>query len=335
MTGAVAELPLSAQRGERSAFRSAVLGGLARPQKAIPCKFFYDAAGARLFDRICTLPEYYPTRTETAILRDRAAAIARLLPERAVLVEFGSGTSTKVRVLLDALNRPACYVAIDISRDYLVAATDALARDYPNLQVTPVVADFSLPFGMPGEVPAGPRVGFFPGSTIGNFDPPEAARLLSLFARHLGADGALLIGVDLKKEPAILNAAYNDTAGVTAAFNLNLLARVNRELDGRFDLAQFAHHAFYNGAAGRIEMHLVSRRRQMVRIGPRAFPFACHETIHTENSYKYAAAEFQALAVAAGYRPVACWTDPCRLFSVHLLAVERVRRSRLGSRVGR
>lgn len=302
-------------------FRAAVLTGLAAPQKEISAKFFYDAEGSRLFDRICELDEYYPTRTEMAILSVQIDAIVGLLPSRPVLVEFGSGASLKVRLLLDALDRPACYVPIEISRDHLLRAAEALARDYPDLPIVPVHADFTRPFRWPDTLPQRPRLGFFPGSTIGNFHPADATRILAQFARQLGSNGWLLIGVDLKKDPAILHAAYNDAAGVTAAFNLNLLTRINRELGGTFNVDAFRHDAFYNRDAGRVEMHLRSVHGQSVRVAGRVFHFSEDESIHTENSYKYSLAEFRAVAVAAGYQPAAVWTDRQRLFSVHLLSV--------------
>jgi dimethylhistidine N-methyltransferase len=301
-------------------FRTAVLSGLARPVKQIPSKFFYDAEGSRLFEKICTLDEYYPTRAETEILTDRADEIAALLPEGVVLLEFGSGASLKVRLLLNAL-RPRCYVPIDISREHLLAAADSLSRDYRAIAVSPVCADFTHPFRLPDAVPARPRLGFFPGSTIGNFHPPEAAHILARFAEQLGPGGWLLIGVDLKKDHHILHAAYNDAAGVTAAFNLNLLARINRELDGSFDVGGFRHRAVYNTDAGRIEMYLMSRHTQGASVAGRTFRFRAGESIHTENSYKYSLPEFSRLAVSAGYRSAAVWCDSAGLFSVHLLAV--------------
>jgi dimethylhistidine N-methyltransferase len=301
-------------------FRDAVMTGLAKPQKELPSKFFYDAQGSRLFEQIAQLNEYYPTRVETEILRHKAAPIAEAIGEGAVLVEFGSGASVKVRLLLDAISRPACYVPIDISREHLLAAAASLAGDYPALAVLPVCADFTRPFRLPSMVPPGPRLGFFPGSTIGNFHPPEAAGLLARFADRLGRGSWLLIGVDLKKDAGILEAAYNDAAGITAAFNLNLLARVNRELRGTFDLHRFRHRAVYNVEAGRIEMYLDSLHAHSVSVDGRRFHFRNGESIHTENSYKYSIAAFRELARLAGYAPVAVWTDAEKLFSVHLLA---------------
>lgn len=305
-----------------SEFRAAVLNGLAQLQKTIPSKFFYDAEGSRLFDHICALPEYYPTRTETGILRASAGAIAAALPPQVVLVEYGSGASVKIRLLLDALDRPAAYIPIDISGGHLRASASVLAFDYPKVAVIPVCADFTRPTALPPALPEGPRVGFFPGSTIGNFHPPDAKRLLRSFHRQLGPQGRLLIGIDLKKDPAVLHAAYNDAVGVTAAFNRNLLVRAKRELAASFDLDAFEHLAFWNPAAGRVEMHLRSRIRQTVFVGGRPFRFAAGETIHTENSYKYSVDEFTALGRAAGFATVAAWTDARQLFSVLMLADE-------------
>lgn len=302
-------------------FCAAVLAGLAQRQKQISSKFFYDAEGSRLFDQICMLPEYYPTRAETAILRANADSIADSLPAEGVLVEYGSGASIKVRILLDGLNRPGGYVPIDISRDHLREAVRALAIDYPQLAIRPVCADFARPLSLPRDMPAGPRIGFFPGSTIGNLHPADAVLLLARFAGHLGPDGWLLIGIDLKKDLRLLHAAYNDDAGITAAFNRNLLVRINRELNGSFDVDSFDHSAFWNAEAGRVEMHLVSAVAQTARVAGRSFGFAAGESIHTENSYKYTDDEFCRLALAAGFQPVAVWSDADRLFSVHLLSV--------------
>jgi dimethylhistidine N-methyltransferase len=302
-------------------FRDAVLAGLGQAQKSLPCKFFYDAEGSRLFDRICDLPEYYPTRTELKLLADRAGEIAGLIGPRARLVEFGSGAGIKIRLLLNALDRPAAYVPVDISRDHLTMAAEDLARDFPALQIAPICADYTKPFALPALSGLRPdvTVGFFPGSTIGNFTPEEARGFLSRARKLLGPGSAMLVGVDLRKDAGILVPAYDDAAGVTAAFNLNLLVRINRELDGTFDLDQFAHEARWNEPLGRIEMHLVSRTDQEVRIGRDRFAFRAGETIHTENSHKYALDEFRALASEAGYKPRAAWTDAAGLFSVHML----------------
>ncbi len=308
--------------GEES-FRDAVFSGLGRTPKMLPCKFFYDERGSALFEEICRLPEYYLTRTEIAILEHRAGAIAAQIGPHARLVELGSGASIKVRILLRALANPAAYVAVDISREWLREAAGELAADFPDLPVVAVCADYTRPFPLPPlPGPGGKRVGFFPGSTIGNFEPDAVVRFLRHCGELLGPGGEMLIGADLKKEPAILNAAYNDSAGKNAAFNRNLLNRINRELDGDIDVARFAHVAFYNEAAGRVELYLESRAAQSARIAGRRFDFAAGERIHTENSYKYSIDEFHALAVRAGFRPVDTWTDPDRLFSVHYLRQE-------------
>jgi L-histidine Nalpha-methyltransferase len=303
--------------GEES-FRDAVLKGLSRVRKAIPCKFFYDARGSALFEEICLLPEYYPTRTEIAILEENADEIAAQMGPHCRLIEFGSGASHKVRILLQALDRPAAYVPVDISREHLREAAASLAGDFPELPVTAVCADYTRPFPLPPlPGPSGRRVGFFPGSTIGNFEPAAAEGFLANCAGILGSGGEMLIGVDLKKEIPILDAAYNDRAGVTAAFNLNLLERINRELDGDLDLDLFEHFAFYNEVQGRVEIYVRSLADQAATIGGRRIDFAAGELVHTEYSYKYAVPEFRALAARAGFRPIDTWTDPAELFSVH------------------
>jgi dimethylhistidine N-methyltransferase len=295
-----------------------VLGGLARRPRAIPPKFFYDARGSQLFDASTHTPEYYPTRSEIAILEARAPAIAERVGTGSLLVEPGGGSCAKVRILLEGL-RPCAYVPMDISRDHLWVAAEQMAAEYPWLEVHAACTDFTREMSVPDTAPEGPRVAFFPGSSIGNFDPAAAVGFLTTVAGLVGPAGSLLIGVDLKKDPAVLNAAYNDAAGMTAAFNLNLLERINRELGADFDLAAWRHLAFYNAVAGRVEMHLESRREQRVRIAGARFVFEAGETIHTEHSYKYAIDEFQALAADAGFRPEAVWTDDDQLFSVHLL----------------
>jgi L-histidine Nalpha-methyltransferase len=302
-------------------FRDAVLAGLGARQKSIPCRFLYDARGSALFDAICELPEYYPTRTEIAILDDCAAEIAALIGPGAQLVEFGSGASRKVRTLLCALERPSAYVGIDIAREQLRAATDTLALDFPGLDVVAVCADYTDPLDLePLPKAEGRRLGFFPGSTIGNLSMPEAVEFLRGSRHVVGPDGAMLVGVDVKKDPAILNAAYNDAQGVTAAFNLNLLVRINRELGADFDLDRFAHEAFYSEAAGRVEIYIRSLADQIVTVAGRTIRFAAGERIHTENSHKYAIDGFHRLAARAGFRPVRTWTDRDRLFSVHFLS---------------
>lgn len=315
-----------------SEFARELLAGLSRQPRQIAPKFFYDAAGSALFDRICELPEYYPTRTELALLTERAPEIAACIEKSigesfgagADIIEFGAGSSRKVRVLLDAL--PARrFVPIDISGEHLHAAAEELRADHPGLDVHPIAADFTRPLDLPALPPdahgrAVPRVGFFPGSSIGNFTPPEALRFLRQSAGLLRG-GGLLIGVDLVKEPALLHAAYNDAEGVTAAFNLNLLARANRELGANFELSQFAHYAFYQPTLQRIEMHLVSRRAQHVRVCGHVFDFAEGDSVHTENSHKFSIDGFRSLAVRAGYEPGPVWCDAQQLFSIHWLAL--------------
>lgn len=303
--------------------RANVWADLSQPRKVLQAKFLYDAEGSRLFEEICATPEYYPTRTERKLLTDIAPEIAALVgPGRAVL-EFGSGSGIKTRTLVACLDNPVAYVPVEISRAALVEAVSELAADYPKIQIVPVCADYTKPFALPscaGEAEG--WLGFFPGSTIGNFTPPQAAQFLAQVRRLLGSGGQMLIGVDLRKDKAVLDAAYNDAAGITAAFHLNLLTRINRELDGNFDLAGFEHRAFYEQEQGRIEMHLVSRRPQTVTIGGRSFAFAAGETIHTENSYKYDIERFRDLAVSAGWSHRSVWTDRDRLFSIHLLGCE-------------
>ncbi len=299
-------------------FRDAVFTGLAQEPKALPCKFFYDVRGSALFEQICRLPEYYLTRTEIAILEESAGAIAGHLGAHCRLIELGSGASRKVRILLEALEDPAAYVPVDISREYLREAASRLAADFPDLSVIAVCADYTRPFALPPlPGPPGKRVGFFPGSTIGNFEPEAVVRFLAHCAGLLGPEGEMLIGVDLKKDRAILERAYNDRAGLNAAFNLNLLERINRELGGDLDIARFEHLAFYSAAHGRMELYLKSLADQTATIAGRSFRFAEGERIHTENSYKYAIPEFHALALRAGFRAVQTWTDRNQLFSVH------------------
>lgn len=303
-----------------ASFRDTVLQGLAAHPKVMEPKFLYDEEGSRLFERICELPEYYPTRTEMAILDRYAEAMRDAVGKHATLIEFGSGSSRKVRLLLDRL-QPSSYVAIDISREQLLEACTELSGLYPTLPITAVCADYSRPLDWQdaGEQPEARKLAFFPGSTIGNFHPDEAIAFLVNVRRMVGEGGGLLIGVDLKKEKKRLHAAYNDSAGVTAAFNLNLLHRINRELGGDFIPERFRHHALYNEAEGRIEMHLVSLCAQRVCIAEREFSFVEGESIHTENSYKYTPAGFQALAAQAGFRAGEVWQDEEDLFSVHYL----------------
>jgi len=303
----------------------AVLHGLGRRPRRIPPKFFYDARGSRLFEEICELPEYYPTRTEMGILETCASEVADLVGRDSTLIELGSGASRKIRLLLEAL-RPEHYVGVDISREFLQESVQRLAQDYPWLQTHAVCADFTDRFDLPALAEQGRRVMFFPGSTIGNFEPPEALALLQQFRRTAQTNGGLLIGADLKKDPDILHAAYNDRQGITAAFNRNLLERMRNELGAILDADGFAHHAFYNDRLGRIEMHLVSQVRQEICVLGKKFAFERGETIHTENSYKYSIEQFHALARSAGFRPIRVWTDPAHLFSVHYFGVASGRR---------
>jgi dimethylhistidine N-methyltransferase len=301
-------------------FRDAVVAGLLRKPKALPCKFFYDARGSALFEQICQVPEYYLTRTEIGILERYAGDIAQRVGPHCRLVELGSGASIKVRILLRALQTPAAYVPIDISREPLREAAALIAGDFPHVPVVAVCADYTRPFPLP-PLPGlpGKRVGFFPGSTIGNFEPDGVVRFLRHCAELLGRGCEMLIGADLKKASEILNAAYNDRAGVNAAFNLNLLVRINRELGGDIDVNRFAHIAFYNAEAGRMELYLKSLADQTATLAGRHFEFAAGELVHTENSYKYAIDEFGSLAARAGFAIIHTWTDADKLFSVHYL----------------
>ena len=300
-------------------FAAAVIEGLSHAQKSLPCRYFYDARGSELFEEITDLDEYSPTRTELAILREHAGELARRVAPGGVLVEFGSGSSRKTEILLDAMPDLAAYVAIDVSESALEGARERLAACYPNLRVITRVGDFRMPLDLPTELADAPRLGFFPGSTIGNLVREEAVGLMRDMASTLGAQARLVIGVDLRKDVARLLAAYDDAKGVTAAFNLNLLTRINRELGADFDLSGFAHEAHFDPDESRIEMRLVSLWPQQVRILGRSFRFAPQERIHTENSHKYTVEDFLALARRAGWSPVALWRDPAHLFSVHEL----------------
>ena len=304
-------------------FRQEVCAGLSREPKQIPPKFFYDKHGSELFEQICELEEYYPTRTETEILTRRAPDIAARLCPRSRLIEYGSGNSRKVRILLDAMQGRLSYVAIDISKQHLMDSASELAAAYPELEVIAVCADYSKPFPLPKprRYAVHQSAVFFPGSTIGNFSPEQALEFLRNTAALVGAGGSLLIGVDLKKDPARLDAAYNDARGVTAEFNLNLLTRMNRELDADFDVSAFRHQAFYDAGRGRVEMHLVSLKDQTVGLNGSSIRFREGETIHTENSYKFSIEEFHGLAARASFESMEVWTDPDRLFSLHYLTV--------------
>jgi dimethylhistidine N-methyltransferase len=303
----------------RCEFADALIVGLSARQKSIPCRFFYDAAGSALFEAITELPEYYPTRTETAILRDHAADMAALAAPGAVLIEFGSGSSTKTELLLAGMPGLYAYMPIDISGTALREARSRIATRFPRLAVLPVEADFSRPLALGDSIAAHPRLGFFPGSTIGNLTEIEAVKLLANMRAILGDGAKLIIGADLKKDVRRLIAAYDDAAGVTAAFNLNLLHRANRELGADFDVEQFAHAATYDVRNGRIDMHLVSRAEQSATVLGHRFRFAVGERIHTEHSHKYDVDGFQAMAKRAGWWPQVVWTDDERLFSVHVL----------------
>lgn len=297
-----------------------VVAGLRRPHKMLPPKYFYDEHGSQLFDRITELDEYYPTRTETAILRQHIAAIAARLGAHLILVEYGSGSSVKTRILLDHLEDLAAYVPIDISEAHLLQTAARLRQAYPHLHVHPVVADYTAPVNLDFiDRETSPVVVFFPGSTIGNFAPAEAEAFLTHMAEVAGPGGGLLIGVDLQKDRAIVEAAYNDVQGVTAAFNRNILTHLNRVLGATFQPQQFDHRAFYNAAEGRIEMHLVSRQEQCVQVGPTAIHFRAGETICTEYSYKFTLAGFARLAARSGFQVAEVWTDPQAWFSVQYL----------------
>jgi dimethylhistidine N-methyltransferase len=300
-------------------FAAAVLEGLSKPRKAIPPLFFYDAAGSALFEEITRLPEYYPTRTETEILARHAADMVDGLPGNGVLVEFGSGSSLKTELFLAKAPKGIAYVPVDVSAAALADAKLRLAHRFPDLDVRIVLGNFARPIELPADIAQRLKLGFFPGSTIGNLTPLKAVDLLKSFAKGLAPAGRLIVGVDLKKDPATLVRAYNDAQGVTAAFNLNLLARMNRELRASIDLETFRHEAVYNAREGRVEMHLVSRIAQRIRIEGHWFSFRAGESIHTENSYKYAPWQFQDLASAAGWRAARVWMDAHEQFSVHEL----------------
>ncbi len=306
---------------DTASVRDAVLEGLGAEPKRLPAWLFYDAEGSRLFERICEQPEYYPTRTELKILNEQGRDIAATLGEGCRLIELGSGANQKARILLRVLRKPDGYVAIDISGEQLRAAVGSLAREFPHIEMTGIRADYHEHEALPldEERSHARLVGFFPGSTIGNMHPGEAERFLAGWTDTL-AGGGMLVGVDLAKDPAILEAAYNDAAGVTAAFNRNMLVHINRELGADFEPSRFAHRAFFHAESSRIEMHLVSTGAQDVNVAGRRFSFRDGESIHTENSYKYGIADFQALARRAGFTPQDVWTDPQGLFSVHFLA---------------
>lgn len=300
-----------------SDFLDQAIAGLSSSPRTLPSKFFYDEQGSNLFQEICELPEYYVTRTETEILRQYGTEIAESIGENAELVGFGTGAGVKTRMLLGHLQNPIAYVPVDISKQRLTESAEALSREMPDLEILPVCADYLQPFEMPtpSRVPAHIAV-YFPGSTIGNMQPEVARHFLQRVARLCGKSGGLIIGVDQQKPLPILEAAYNDSAGVTAAFNLNMLVRANRELDADFDLPAWRHRAVYNQEANRIEMHLISERAQTVHLGGREFAFASGEKIITEFSYKHTIEGFSALAASAGFQLAHVWTDPQKLFAV-------------------
>ena len=305
---------------EAGTFLADVLQGLRAPRKRIPCKYFYDERGSRLFEAICDLPEYYITRAELSILEDHGQEVAASLGPGCLVIEYGSGSGLKTRLLLDRLEETRAYVPIDISAEALRRSAEELSAAYPGLEILPVCADYTAPFEIPTPRSSpSRRVVFFPGSTIGNLSPPEARAFLAGAAGVVGRGGAVVVGVDLKKDAAMLEAAYNDRRGVTAAFNKNLLVRINAKLGGDFHLERFRHRAVYNAAMGRIEMYLVSLARQTVRVDGEPIRFMQGEPIHTEDSYKYEAREFSALAARAGLLSRAVWIDPDRRFSVHYL----------------
>ncbi len=310
------------QLPDDDAFLRDVWQGLSAERKALPAKYFYDAIGSELFEAITGVREYYPTRTELKILDERAPEMAAAVPEGATLVEFGAGSTVKIRRLLRHMTRLVAYVPVDVSGEFLHGQAQTLRADFPELAIEPVVADFTKAFTLPPSIGHGPRAGFFPGSTIGNFQPDEAAALLDNFGAILGAGARLIVGIDLVKDRETLEAAYDDSVGVTAAFNLNLLARIDRELGGTFETARFKHRAVFNEDSSRIEMHLVSEAGQEVEVAGRRFAFAAGETIHTENSYKYTIDGFRRLAGRAGWAAGEVWTDADNLFSVHLLTRE-------------
>lgn len=304
--------------GENS-FLEDVWSGLASDGKTLPCKYLYDEVGSRLFDDICEVPEYYVTRTEIAILQENLDEIVDRLGTAATLIEPGAGSGLKTRLLLEHA-KPSAYVPVDISGAYLAGVAATLQADFPELCIEPLAADFTKPLPLVApELDGSPRVLYFPGSTIGNFTPEEAIRLLAQWRHVAGEEGKLLIGVDLEKDARVLEAAYDDAAGVTAAFNRNLLTRINRELDGTFDLEAFTHRATYNRRRARVEMHLDASSRQTVHVGGRAFEFAAGESIHTENSHKYSLARFERIASEAGWRVDRVWSDADELFSEQLL----------------
>jgi dimethylhistidine N-methyltransferase len=301
---------------EISDFHLEVLEGLRKEPKKISPKFFYDEAGSQLFEKICSLPEYYPTRTEQKILEENLDKIAAIVGKYPYIIEPGCGSCEKIKPLLKSL-KPATYVPMDISREYLKETAQSLSDEFPWLEVQAACVDFTSPVDLSFCPENARKLAFFPGSSIGNFEPSQARNFLRHMLETVGPEGGMLIGVDLKKDIEILNKAYNDAAGVTADFNLNLLTRINNELNADFDLSSFGHKAFYNDKAGCVEMHLVSQKAQQIKIGDNYIDFRQGETIHTESSYKYTIEEFQKLGNDAGFLPLHVWTDDRNRFSVH------------------
>ena len=302
---------------QREAFRADVLDGLSRTPKTLPSRWLYDDRGSELFEEITALPEYYPTRTETGILKERAGEIAAVFGPEAVLIEYGAGAGIKTEIVLGALEAPRLYVPIDISGDFLEASAERIRKRFPGLAVEPVVADFTTEFDLPGDLPQdGRRGGFFPGSTLGNLGRREALAFLARMRRHVGADGVAVLGVDLKKDIDTLLAAYDDAAGVTAAFDINILERMQRELGAELPLDNFAHEARWNGEASAVEMHLVARDACTLSVAGRSFTFEAGETIHTESSRKYDVEALAGMADESGWSLDKVWTDPDGLFAL-------------------
>jgi L-histidine Nalpha-methyltransferase len=301
-------------------FRQDVLAGLSMHRKSLPCRWLYDERGSELFEQITQLKEYYPTRVETGILRSNAAEIAAFVGKGATLIEYGAGAGIKTEILISALEAPRLYVPVDISGDFLDQAVISLRHRFPTIGIWPIVADFTGDFEIPAGIPLKGRSAFFPGSTIGNLDHAETVSFLRRVHRHVGAKGTVVIGADLTKDIRILLAAYNDRQGVTAAFNLNLLARINRELDGDFRLERFAHEARWNSSNSAVEMHLVSREAQTVTVDGQRFDFEAGESIHTETSRKYTVSTLSAIVESAGWYIEEMWTDPRQSFGVFGLA---------------
>jgi len=297
---------------------AAIIDGLSQPHKTISPKYFYDETGSKLFEQITQLPEYYLTNVELGIMNRHIGEMASLIGKAASLIEFGAGSGMKTRMLLEHLQAPAVYVPVDISEEHLLESQRSIQRDFPDIEVLPVAADFLHPFDLPNpSTPPQRNVVYFPGSTIGNFKRDEAIELLGVMHEEAGADGALLIGADLQKDPDVIHAAYNDSAGVTARFNLNMLEHLNRDFGAEFDVDAFEHRATYDEDEGRVVMELVSRRDQLVKVSGKMIPIARDEAITTEYSYKYTLEDFAGMVEAAGFTAARVWTDPRDWFSVH------------------